>query len=294
VSEEISNAETALFTLENARDILLENGELALPGGSKLGPILGGIFVGAGLGVAGTYFVTRKKWETKYNELAETTAAEIAEMREHYQAKMTAVDDQQAKPRLEELVKEKGYSPEVATTPPMSVSPPEAVIEKAAEQEEEVDTPEKRQQVIDDIPEEETQSVFDRDEPQPVEGWDYSTERSRRSPLRPYVIHIDEREATADHYDQETFTYYEADDVVCNDADEVVDKAERENIFGEASLNKFGHGSGDPNKVYIRNDRMEVVIELIRSPNSYAEEVHGFQHSDDYPRQRRRTRFDDE
>jgi hypothetical protein len=258
--------------------------------GRGLSLFFGGLIVGGGLGTAGAYFVTRKKLETKYNEIA---AAEIAEMREHYQAKMVAVDDQQAKPRLEELVKEKGYSPEVQSTPPMAVTPPDAVVDKAKEAV--IESEDEAAGEPPDISEEpETQSAFDRDEPQSVDGWDYSTERSRRSPLRPYVIHIDERDATADHYDQEVFTYYEADDVVCNDADEVLDQAERQNVLGEENLNKFGHGSGDPNKVYIRNDRMEVVIELNRSPNSFAEEVHGFQHSDDYPRQRRRGKFDDE
>lgn len=260
----------------------------------------GGLIVGAGLGAVGAYFVTKKQLETKYSEIA---ASEIAEMREHYQAKIVALDGQQTKPELESLVRDAGYSSELQTEPPMAVTPPNSVVEAAQE---EVDTPQKRQEVIDDLDDsdtadaqedqerEQTERVFDKSEPQPIDGWDYVTERSRRSPLRPYVIHIDEKGQTEDRYDDLTFTYYEADDVLCNEADEVISGPERENLVGEGNLNRFGHGSGDSNIVYIRNDRMETVIELVRSPNAYAEEVHGFQHSEDYPRQRRRGRFDDD
>jgi hypothetical protein len=176
----------------------------------------------------------------------------------------------------------------------MAVTPPSAVVDaaEAARDEEE----EKRPSVAEVIetPEPESQRIFEKDEPQPTEGWDYSSERARRSPLRPYVIHVDEKDQNP-AYDQITITYYEADDVVCDEADDVIAVPERENLFGEANLEKFGHGSGDSEKVYIRNDRMETVIELVRSPNSYAEEVHGFEHSDSsYPRHRRRVKFDDE
>ena len=52
----------------------------------------------------------------------------------------------------------------------------------------------------------------------------------------------------------------------------------------------------DPNTVYIRNPRLEVDYEVIRSEGTFAQEVHGFsgddlQHSE---RRRRRRRFDDE
>lgn len=262
--------------------------------GHGLGLFFGGLIVGGGLGAVGAYFATKKFLETKYSEIA---AEDIAKMREHYQDKVTALEGQQTKPELEALVREKGYSPEVQTQPPMAVTPPEAVIERAQEEEAESD-PRPAPDASDTADAQEDQvreeNVFDKNEPQAVDGWDYSTERSRRSPLRPYVIHIDEKGSTEDHYDDVTFTYYEADDVLCNESDEVIAGPDRENLIGEGNLNKFGHGSGDPSIVYIRNDRLETVIELVRSPNSYAEEVHGFQHSDDYPRPRRRQRFDDE
>jgi hypothetical protein len=108
------------------------------------------------------------------------------------------------------------------------------------------------------------------------------------------VIHREERDE-ADAYDSVTFTYYEADDVICNERDEVIPEGDRERIFGEANLEKFGHGSGDATTVYIRNDQLEMDIEVIRSPNSYAEEVHGFEPEIKHSHRRReRTPSDDE
>lgn len=244
---------------------------------------LGGFVIGAGLGAAGGYFFARKRLETKYNQISED---EIAEMREHYQAKTVALENTVAKPDLEEVVREQGYS----TEPPMAVTPPSAVVEAASRDE----GAEEKKQEKKEAPEPEVRNVFERDEPQEEDGWDYHTERSRRSPLRPYVIHKDEKDEREDVYDTMTWTYYEQDDVLCNEIDEVVAGEDRERLIGEANLDRFGHGSGDPNIVYIRNDKSETVIELCRSPNSYAEEVHGFTHSDtSYPRHRRPS-FDDE
>jgi hypothetical protein len=82
-------------------------------------------------------------------------------------------------------------------------------------------------------------------------------------------------------YDHVTLTYYEVDDVLCNERDEIVDPdRDRENLVGERNLNLFGHGSNDASIVYIRNDKLEIVFEVVKSPNSFAEEVHGFRHED--------------
>jgi hypothetical protein len=38
---------------------------------------------------------------------------------------------------------------------------------------------------------------------------------------------------------------------------------------------RFGHGSKDPNVVYIRNPRLEMEMEILRDPSSYEKEVLG-------------------
>jgi hypothetical protein len=107
--------------------------------------------------------------------------------------------------------------------------------------------------------------------------WDLHSELRRRTPDRPYVIHYDERH-DMEGYSDVSYTYYAADDVLCNEKDEVIDPAERDDLIGEANLERFGHGNPDPMIVFIRNDNLEILYEIIKSPNSFAEEVHGFNH----------------
>lgn len=238
-----------------------------------------GLAAGVAAGAFSGFVVAYRKAETKYSEIA---AEEIAEMRQHYSAKATALDSEAGKKDLEDIVRERGYSPEISAEPPMAVSPPIAVTEAAEESDEVVD-PEPP------VPQE-VRNVFE--ENQVKDEWDYHQERAGRSPMKPYVIHLDERDDN-DAYDEVTWTYYEDDDVLCNELDEVISEADRERIVGETNLEKFGHGSGDAQIVYVRNDNLEMDIEVIKSPNSYAEEVHGLSHSSS-PRRRERMRFDDE
>lgn len=226
----------------------------------------GGLVVGAALGGMVGYFLTRHRLESKYNQITED---EIAEMRQHYRDKELALENVQAKPELEEIIREKGYS----NQPPMAVTPPDAVVE-AAEAAGETERSDPRPPV----PVVREENIFQQPEPTVEElgEWDYEKERSRRSGNRPYIIHIDEVREN-EEYDNSTYTYYEEDDVLCDEQDNVIDKDERDILVGEANLNRFGHGSGDSHKVYIRNDKLEIQMEVILSPNSYAEEVHGFE-----------------
>src|SRR4051794_27200557 len=122
---DVSNIDTALFSYEQAKEMLLRSGELVEPSGSKVSlALFGGFVVGAGLGGALGFYLTRLKLETKYNQIAED---EIADMRKHYRDKATALENTVAKPKLEELVRKEGYSSE----PPMAVTPPTAVVDAA-------------------------------------------------------------------------------------------------------------------------------------------------------------------
>lgn len=249
--------------------------------GHDAGLIFGGFVFGAGVGGTLAYIFAKRQLETKYKQIA---SEEISEMSQHYRDKALALDSEANKSDLEELVRERGYSSD-ASEPPMAVTPPTAVVEAAQIEEEEVQA--------EAVPEEpEVRNVF-RDA-EVADNWDWHKERARRSPRKPYVIHIEERDEQQ-AYDGVTFTYYEDDDVVCNERDEPLDEADRERILGEENLAKFGHGSGDASVVYIRNDQLEMDIELIRSPNSFAEEVHGFEPEIRHMhRHRGRPRFDDE
>jgi hypothetical protein len=239
-----------------------------------------GLAAGAAIGGLVAFRVAYRKSEAKYAAIADE---EIAEMREHYNEKGLALEAQMNKGDLDKLVKEKGYKPaEPSSEPPLAVTPPTAVVERAAEMAEDDEVSEEPPDEVEDEEVLEEHNVFDKN-PQATEEWDAHKERSRRSPLRPYVIHRDERD-DREAYDDVTYTYYEADDVVCNERDEVMDENERKEVIGEENLDRFGHGSGDGNIVYVRNDKLEMDMEIIRSPNSYAQEVHGLdpviRHSD--------------
>jgi hypothetical protein len=45
---------------------------------------------------------------------------------------------------------------------------------------------------------------------------------------------------------------------------------------GEENLAKFGHGSKDPNLVYVRNEGMDLDFEISYAEGKYSEQVMGF------------------
>lgn len=252
-----------------------------------------GYAMGAATGAFIAWKIAYSRAETKFSQIADE---EIAEMRDHYQRKAVALDSKEQKISLEELVTEKGYVSTDDEKPPMAVTPPPAVVEAAAETVSEETTrvpppvPVKEAEPV----EVEHRNIF-RDAGNTTEimdSWDYQKELRLRSPDAPYVIHYDERNEFED-YQEMTLTYYDGDNVLCNERDEVIGEGiERDTMVGEGNLNRFGHGSNDPQIVYVRNDKLELVFEIVKSPNSYAEEVHGFTH-DSYSnieRMRRRER----
>lgn len=255
-----------------------------------------GSAIGAIVGSAAAYFITKRLAERKYSQISD---AEIEEMREHYHAKGKALEAQAGKGDLEKLVQERGYSspkPEKTEAPPMAVQPPASVIEAdesppddSAMAENSVEGP----NGVKDKGETAVRNIFREREQVDIPAWDPHAERRRRSPDRPYVIHYDERHEM-EGYSEVSYTYYAADDVLCNERDEVIDPAMRDDLIGEANLERFGHGNPDPSIVFVRNDNLEILYEIIKSPNSFAEEVHGFTHESmdrgNLERMRRRER----
>jgi len=94
---------------------------------------------------------------------------------------------------------------------------------------------------------------------------------------------------------QFTLTYFEGDDVLCKDDDTVI--RDQDATVGLGNLSKFGHGSGDPNIVYVRNEELKVDLEIVHSDGKYAVDVAGFkedelQHSSMRRRSPRRSEYD--
>lgn len=222
--------------------------------------------LGMAIGAAAASFITwrlvDKKLHQKYSEEAEE---EIDQMREHFRSRLVVKEE---KPDLIELSRKSaglGYS----TKDPLPAGGPGAPVTK---------------------PEEPVKlNVF---EEQRELGWnhfDYEHEIAFRKTLPagyPYLIHEDERhDEDAKDYAETTLTWYAGDDILCDDDDRALPNVDE--LIGMENLSRFGNGTDSPEVMFIRNDRLEVIMEVNRSPNSYTEEVHGLSHSEDEPRRRR-------
>ena len=233
---------------------------------------LGGFVFGAVVSAGVTFFFTRRHLDTKYNEIAQE---EIEAMRDHYHSKTVALESRVRKEvmteDLDKIVVEQGYSEkpgDISDGPPMAVQPPDVDIVEPTQ----------------------VRNIFrDRPEP-PVEEfvWSFAEEHKRRDPNLPYVIHYDEIHEM--DYQQVELTYYDGDGVLCNDRDEIFDPEDLDRVIGEKNLDRFGHGSNDPLVVYIRNDNLELIYEISKTDQSYAEAVHGFTKESWEPKNRLRER----
>lgn len=248
---------------EVAEDVAEQAATLAGVTGRDMGLVFFGSCVGLTGGLVIGYLWARKRLETKYSQLAEE---EIDGMREHFQSKLMVAE---GKPALATVVNNLGY------VPPPEERPDPEIEERLAQEGLNPGVPVQP----------ELRNVFEN---QVEDNWDMAAEIAARAPEQPYVIHVDERHET--EYDESTLTYYAADDVLCDEQDKVIDN--RELVVGDGNLDKFGHGSNDPNIVYVRNDQLCVEVEVVKSDNSYAEEVHGLRHSD--PGRQRRPGWDDD
>jgi len=107
-------------------------------------------------------------------------------------------------------------------------------------------------------------------------NWDWEIEVAAREALNPgtpYILHRDEFYRNEFDYTQTTLAYYEGDETV-------VVEGEQEPLFDFQRLTgelNFGHGSGDPNVVLIRNDERRAEYEICRNEGHFAKEVLGYE-----------------
>lgn len=222
--------------------------------------IVGGLIVG---GIAGAWFGYRAA-KFKYEKVAED---EIRDMREYYKNQAKATEARLKAP-LDEVVEYLGYV-------------------KADKVEE---LPQIEEHIVEAEVVEETTNVFDT---QVDDDWDYEVEKALRAehPGEPYVIHLDEY--GEEGYSTACYTFYEDDEILADERDEIIDDVPR--IVGNC-LNFFGHGSDNKDIVMVRNDALEMDMEICKAKGSYAADTAGFlQHN--YPVQKmpkRHEGFDDD
>jgi hypothetical protein len=106
--------------------------------------------------------------------------------------------------------------------------------------------------------------------PDEDDDWDYDEEVKNRGPDHPYIIHRDEYFSNEMDYRQTTITFYEGDQILCDEQDAPIYNPEK--IVG---VLRFGHGSQDVSICYVRNERLEAEYEVLIDHGYYQEEVLG-------------------
>jgi hypothetical protein len=205
--------------------------------------------VGLGVGAAaGFYFGYKFNREKIRAEAYKEAEVEVAQLREVYLQK-TLASVNFDKPPVEEVVENLGYSVQVPTRErPLPAPVP----------------------ILDDLPENPVGTSKSMNA-----GWNYETELETRSPEAPYVIHQNEYEHSQLEYSKVVYTYWAVDDVV-TDTEDNHPIPHGDIVVGLDNL-KFGHGSDDIDVVYVRNDRLDMDMQICRVNQSFEEEVLGLQ-----------------
>lgn len=98
--------------------------------------------------------------------------------------------------------------------------------------------------------------------------------------VEPYIISEDEYmdPTVFVEFDHNTLIYYEDDDTLATDRDEVITNVEE--MVGSSALTNFGSMSGDKDTVYVRNVRLGANFEIVRENGSYQELILGLPEED--------------
>jgi hypothetical protein len=94
----------------------------------------------------------------------------------------------------------------------------------------------------------------------------------------PYIISVEEYNEGCKQYDKLTISYYEEDDTLADEGEEIIENPEE--IVGEDTLERFGEDSDDPDIVYVRNEKLQIDYEIILMHKSYSETVLGMSLTD--------------
>lgn len=207
----------------------------------------GGVVVGIGVGIGATYMWFQKQFD---KEVAEAVAQEKAAVQTIY-----AIRNQEDVPTPEELAEERGVLVE-------EVEILIREVDYSGEQEE--------KDAVDAELAEVTRNVFTNYAN--TSTWDADKEEADRDPSVPYVISHDEFFENEPDHIQAQLTWWSEDGVLADSEDKPVD----ESIVGPDNLEKFGHGSRDPNLVYVRNEAMDIDFEIAYAEGKYSEQVMGF------------------
>lgn len=112
-------------------------------------------------------------------------------------------------------------------------------------------------------------NIFDEDAS--GDHFNLEEEEKNRTQEYPYVISESEWENGLPGTEKIEMTYYAGDQILVDGAEEVV--PDEDPIIGLVNLKRFGHGSNDPDIVYIRNERLDIDFMVVRNHGTYGETI---------------------
>jgi hypothetical protein len=204
---------------------------------------LGSVVVAFAAGAGAGYLISKKKFEQLADEEIAEFKAEYAERQEaHIIAMETANQNRIEKGDLPTMVEDLGYVP--------------------GEQQ---------------LPEEvKTTRIFDT-APR-VPDWDADAEEEIRKTEAIYILTREEFFTNQFDFEERQLTYYEGDDVLCDNADQMITNVVEQ--VGTDCLSKFGYGSQADDTVYLQNETLNTVYEITRTDGKYSEIVLGLDDED--------------
>lgn len=137
----------------------------------------------------------------------------------------------------------------------------------------------------------ETEYPIEDDDPEEEEVDDQPTVNSLFDrTIGAYIISREQFDDPGDyeHFDRLSLMYYEEDDTLTDERDEVIDNIT--GAIGDVPIMSFGTASEDPNVFYVRNVDTSADIEIVRVFGSYSSIVLGLSEIDD-PRTERMRRL---
>lgn len=211
-------------------------------------PVVSGL-VGVGVGFAIGYILGKRRQEVEYYDIPNA------------QMELDFIGADRAKEVLDEIIANERLTVVEIREDERETTPEEVGAEFVERLIQEVPQPELEEGVI-------ASNVFAGTD----DEWDIDAELAKRDSTQPYILHKDEFYADELGLNQMTLTYYDGDAILCDeDSKPIYNHA---NIVGEL---QFGHGSGDPNVVYIRNLRLKAEYEILKDSGFYQVEVLGYE-----------------
>lgn len=216
--------------------------------------------IAGAIGGVAAYYICKKKMETKYEAILEK---EIAEAKAFY----STLHKKDEFETPEKAVKSLGGTVKVKDAA-------EALLKYQGQDDEGEPLPPEEEETV--VVESSTNVFVQRDN-------DTSSEISMeeinaRTPDKPYIISQEEFFVAEPGFEQNSITYYAGDGTLADEKDEEIPYVDP--IVGAENLEYFGYGSGDSRIVYIRNERLSLDFEVVKSDGKFAHEVLGFEHSD--------------